>query len=419
MIRGVLGFAMAMLLGACGQRAGTPPLAASDGYEVGNGGVVMECTRGKASTLELLDFYRASFTLDKNYQFSFGKQSKTLDEKVAFSLTRLKRLDQARADKYQRLANTFFARAHYVAAATLPDTRDYGDLPNDPQCAPRQIVLQKRAVVSSGAEFLIVQSLWDRLDDDRRAALVLHEVIYEDAIARGHKNSLNTQLFVALLSSSLLDRYSSLQYNQMIQRMQLASSNDLAPYWDSNPLDVGRAYCAGVPVAIDLALFAHHPNAEPLSFSGVSLPSWLRVNEQGVLEGTASVVDGPTPAAIVRATHVTAYADTELRLEVVDCDHEPLLLTWRAEVLQHGVLPRVGPRTYVLVSGPDWLSFNAKSGDLSATPPADAVGDHQFVFTTTGDSASRFTLTVNVTVVENVLQKYKERWSGLRRSRTL
>src|SRR4051812_35081253 len=99
-------------LAGCGQRAQLTPHL--DGFEVGNGGVIMLCEEptSKTKSYELLDFYRAKLKFQNTtaYRPDFGSTKKTVTEKVLFALTRLRRLDPARATVYQNGARTFFDR---------------------------------------------------------------------------------------------------------------------------------------------------------------------------------------------------------------------------------------------------------------------------------------------------------------------
>jgi len=390
-----------MCLGCSNPSSNAPQL---DGYEVGNGGVVYVCqSAGNAPTIELLDFYRAKVKLNQSYVFDFGTNSKTIAEKVSFALTRLRRLDETRVDFYQREASRFFDRAKFVDEASLPDTRDYGDLPVRAGCSVQQLVIQNQPVVNGEVQFLINNGLWAKLDTDRQAATILHEIIYEDAIFRGQKNSLNVQLLVALICSPILDTYSQLEYNQMMIRAGMATVHEQSPVWERNPFQVDGIYCDGMPFSLDLSLYASHPAKDLLSFLPVSLPAWLSVDSGGLLQGVPEGTRA-TSSAFIRATNGVAYSDVEVRLETMDCAKEPLIIEWRAGILQHGALPMAMPRRYAKLDGPDWLFYNARSGDLSGTPPLTAVGDNTFSFQATAETYSNLDIKLIIHVVSSATQ---------------
>ncbi len=386
-----------LVVGCSGPSSNAPHL---DGYEVGNGGVIVVCEKSSGlPAIDLLDFYRAKYKLTQDYKFDFGTNSKTVDQKLAFALTRLRRLDQTRTDFYQREVSRFSERAKFVDEVSLPDTRDYGDLPEIKGCHLEQLIIQNKPLLNGEVQFLINDKLWKQLDPDRQTAMIVHEIVYEDAIARGQKTSVNVQLLTALISSPILDTYDQLSYNQMMIRMGMASVHDQSPVWDRNPLAADGVYCTGLPFALDLSLYASHPAKDLLSYLPVSLPSWLSVNSGGVLTGLPADGTSSPTSAFIRATNGSAYSDVEVRLETMNCAKDPMKMNWRAGILQHGNLPLVSPRTYEKLSGAGWLDFNEQSGDLSGTAPATAVGQNEFLFRAVANSFSELNIRLVISVL--------------------
>jgi hypothetical protein len=174
---------------ACRQQTGRPsPVTGPTprGYEAGNGGNVVVCRDGEGviESVELLDYYEGR-ELSSKLHPALGPNSLTQIEKARYALQRLRRLDGARADGYQASAEKFFAEAAFVKNQILPDTKDYGYVPLPANCKIEQIAVQHTVV--DGKRYHINQDLWNLLTADHQAGLILHEVIYHDALGQGHK----------------------------------------------------------------------------------------------------------------------------------------------------------------------------------------------------------------------------------------
>jgi hypothetical protein len=169
----------------------------------GNSGFVIICPQSLDSLggedIDLLDFYEGR---DQHGYEIVGGGSK--EELLNKWMDRLQEVDPQRATFYrERVEN--FSRRHQVGDYALTGLIDRGPIrmPADSNCSVAQIA--QRMASRNGLDdesFFIVKNLWNRLSELSRAGLILHEIIYAEAIDQGHKNSDATRRLVAWIASN-------------------------------------------------------------------------------------------------------------------------------------------------------------------------------------------------------------------------
>jgi hypothetical protein len=376
-----------LLIGGCAKPKDdsknlTLPVPINNGYEVGNGGTVVVCKNSKPQivSVELLDFYIARL---KWIQFhaAFGNYP-PVKMKVSFALSRLSRLDAARAASYQNQADRFDSQTRFTDLAILPDTNDYGDVALPAGCTIEQMIIQKNPIVDNEARYLIYRPLWSLLDADNQAGAMLHEIIYRDAIAHGHKNSIKVRALNAIVSSDELQNYDQEKYNSLMVSLNMENAGEQPPVWSHNPLVLEQSVCIGQRFALALGPFTTLPVEDTVSFRALNAPSWIDLSEQGILSGT------PPDTAIgfftvsVRAKGAIGYADAYLTLGLLDCrSDKPILLRANPGSYFTYDLPNiVGMTFYSKVSGADWLQGSVGTGKISGFVPGLTEGHQTFVF---------------------------------------
>lgn len=164
----------------------------------GNGGDVVVCIAdGRIRSVELLDFYEAK-TLRK-IQYSLGDKILSVEAKIELALSRLSPFSPVRVQDYLTQTRSFYSEALFLKGVKLDDIPDAGYLALPIGCHIEQIVIQKEPRFPGDPRFLVSQDLWDFLDNDSRAGLILHEVIYREAISYGHTDSIATRYFNSLI----------------------------------------------------------------------------------------------------------------------------------------------------------------------------------------------------------------------------
>jgi len=190
--------------------------------KVGNAGFVIDCD-GK---IELLDFYEAK-EIGLTYKSIPGD---SLDEKVYFLLDKLETLDPNRARNYRYQYNKYWQvnstenkhkpifKLDHLAVRNKEKQEDYGigDISIPRNCILKLALQQIAPKYSDDGgrngylKIEIYNRLWDKLDKDLQASLVMHELFYREAILlRFIRNSVGVRKLNALLISdqfSLLNK---------------------------------------------------------------------------------------------------------------------------------------------------------------------------------------------------------------------
>ena len=187
--------------------------------DVGNGGNVVVC--GAASEtpgrVELLDFYEGRVIRD--FIVEMGGDELTVDQKVQYALDRLSKTDLSRATFYKKELEGFWKNTKFLAKVTIPEIPDAGPLPIPEGCELAQIAFQRNVDHPMDFRYIIRKDLWDRLDKNNQAGLVLHEIAYREALRYGHPNSVSARYFVGLIGSSKMHDISVAQYVQAVRSL--------------------------------------------------------------------------------------------------------------------------------------------------------------------------------------------------------
>ncbi len=161
-------------------------LASRSGGEVGNGGggIVCRDTTGNVTSVKALDVYEAEF---RDMELDFGPDAEPL-QIVDYVLGRLARIDPKASEVYKTLAHRFFDTdmSRFKKNITLPFTEDTGPVAPPAGCKIEQIVLQWVPQFPEDRLFTINADLWGMLDKRNQAALILHEVIYNELLGLKH-----------------------------------------------------------------------------------------------------------------------------------------------------------------------------------------------------------------------------------------
>jgi hypothetical protein len=179
-------------------------MAMLDGYEVLNGGDVVVCRNqlGEILSVELLDVMESRLFLDR-FPLELGNSSWTATEKARFALNRLMPLDPERATRYLQQLVDFFDSVMFLEKVSLVDVPDSHHLAIPKNCDLEQVAIQiSNIMLPEPARIIINKDLWDLLDADNQAALILHEIIYQEAFLLGHTTSFRVRYFNNFICSN-------------------------------------------------------------------------------------------------------------------------------------------------------------------------------------------------------------------------
>lgn len=177
------------------------------GNELGNGGDVFFCPAKSANQVMMVDIYEA---LLAGRKLDFGPKGLNYREKVKYVLHRWAALSPLRVERYLEWLEQFDAEAKFISGVTLPNIADEGIVAIPDGCEIRQIAIQlaDADLGTSYTRYTISKDLWDLLDEDNRAALVLHEIIFREAIIANQRVSIRVRHLNTLLwSQASMDEY--------------------------------------------------------------------------------------------------------------------------------------------------------------------------------------------------------------------
>lgn len=168
---------------------------------VGNGGDVVVCRNAtnQITSIEALDIYEGRVRW--RIEFDLGDSSLSPLEKVELALSRLDRVSPIRAQRYLEKAQQFEANALFLDNVELLDIPDSNHLVFPKNCKVEQIIVQRTPRFPDDRRYHVSNDLWKLLDSTNKAALILHEIIYEEALEFWHQDSVPTRYFNANLMS--------------------------------------------------------------------------------------------------------------------------------------------------------------------------------------------------------------------------
>lgn len=188
------------------------------GQNVGNGGLVAagtcDGTDPNKQVLVVLDFYEV---MDRwNVAPSLGDVSLTVAEKIELAIARLDRLDPLRGTLYRQWTADFWSESQpQPPRIPMSPIRDKGDIRLPERCVVAKVVDQFIPEFPLDKRYAVNMELFNRLDNDSKAGLILHEVVYRDAIARGHQTSKMARVFTGLLASTHFETLTPQEYAQL------------------------------------------------------------------------------------------------------------------------------------------------------------------------------------------------------------
>jgi hypothetical protein len=240
-------------------------LKAFAGGEVGNGGNTVVCfgVFDTISSTELLDYYQYADTLP----YDLGPAFTNFNDKVKFVLNRLSRLDPERAKNYQIEASQFVQVTRWVNGS-IPQVPDSGFVPVPKDCSIEQTAIQYPANRSDGTRYTVTDDIWDRLDENNKAGLILHEIVYREEIRLGYTDSEKARYYNAVISSDQINTMDQNTYNNF-------SSITFEPVQgvSFNQEDITLSASGNATSSINMNTYLAYAGTEPLSWYLVPDPA--------------------------------------------------------------------------------------------------------------------------------------------------
>jgi len=161
------------------------------GDHTGNGGDVVVCEQSGKKSYRVLDYYEVTELHFMQPQLAAHSTKEGYLEEIVNRLS-----DKKIKKEYLERAAHFMSRIKWTKSELqdVPDSQ-HTFIPSD--CALKQI-----AINHLNGRITINKNLWNKLDPLNQAVLILHELIYEDAILSGVKDSVSSRYVLAQLISN-------------------------------------------------------------------------------------------------------------------------------------------------------------------------------------------------------------------------
>lgn len=187
--------------------------------EIGNGGNVILCPvpipemNGRSIFLQdHLEGRQLGLPLD------LGPADLSAEEKAGRVLARLQRLDPVRAERYAEHLRQFGQDAQIAPNLGFPHLPDFGVVRYPAAgCTIEQAAFQREPILPFHRRYNIRAELWDRLDADARAGLMLHEIIFREAKGHGHRSADRVRYFNALLTANAFAGMTVPEYGAFVE----------------------------------------------------------------------------------------------------------------------------------------------------------------------------------------------------------
>lgn len=185
------------------------------GTEGGNGGDAIIC----GSKVILFDHYEGK----TKYKFSFDMGAPTLsvEQKMEIILARLQKINPNRAFLYRTWYKNFYADTDFLSGTKLVDVPDTGAAGYPVGCTLEQAAVQAEPLLPGHKRYAISKDLWDQMDNDTKAGLILHELILREMIQLGHENSVTARYFNAWLSSTEFEKETLQSYLEKLNTIKI------------------------------------------------------------------------------------------------------------------------------------------------------------------------------------------------------
>jgi hypothetical protein len=365
-------------------------LAFAGGTTGGGNVVICKDPQTGAESFQLLDYYEAVVIYKKPFTIDVGPGAREMD-KVFYVLQRLAKKDPERAKMYEDKAKTFLGETNWINKKDLPALNDYGHVPLDfSKCRIGQLAIQRPSMIPQVPLYTVRQEYWDQVSTEDRAGLILHEIIYGQAMAMGHKDSINSRYFNTLISSKEFESMSQTDYEERVKAAGLGDSIDnAAPIWLTDPVVLPGAK-EGVAYMADLRAQVAHPKSDAMTFSIMSGPGWANVSPDGKFVGTPKLADSGENVFQVRVADTRGNsAEGTVKVRVEQMSHPPV---WTMDPIvfnaKAGETISLDLTTFAVDPDGDMLAFtyldplpfcNAfGTGQMTCTPGLADVGTTQF-----------------------------------------
>ncbi len=195
----------------------------------GGGGNALICEKNGNKTTRLLDLYEADQS-DLKSEMGPG----TFEDKLQFVFKRLAKIVPIHSAHYAALARDLLTKdTQWVENTTMPTIDDIklATLPRG--CTLVQVAIQRpieQKNIPNARTYIIDKDIFNLLDEDSKAALVIHEVLYRTARYSKREDSVFTRYLTALVLSTSISEYTKTSYDELLQKNSImCNEHDYLP----------------------------------------------------------------------------------------------------------------------------------------------------------------------------------------------
>ncbi|AHZ85510.1 hypothetical protein Bb109J_c3477 [Bdellovibrio bacteriovorus] len=217
---------------------------ANNWYDRGNAGFALFCAGQAPIVLDLYEVSTRELGVVK-----FSKADTAVDKAVDLA-SRLNSVDPARARQYKDSALDFMASAQFVTDLGIRKTPDLGLVTVPAECTLEQVVFQRNPSILNKARYVVNANLWNQLDADNQAALILHEAIYREVInsTANELFSERVRIFNGIIHSHQVLSLLKTDYLKLLQELHLTT-------YEENGLKISLGYTTPEGFWVDSEVF--------------------------------------------------------------------------------------------------------------------------------------------------------------------
>jgi hypothetical protein len=188
------------------------------GQETGNGGDAVICTDREGNiTATLLDLYEMENNHGLKGHFSshpdFVMRADTQVNKLYGWIND----DKERDGNYHEIPTYYGKRVLKFMDRVLFVNEELQDIPDSYHTfIPRNCSIKQLAINTRNGIIKINKKIWNLLDKNNKAGLIIHELIYEDLVNSGHTNSMITRQLNAFIHGNSKKIFKQNSYGEMV-----------------------------------------------------------------------------------------------------------------------------------------------------------------------------------------------------------
>jgi hypothetical protein len=196
---------------------------------VGNGGGTVVCRKSNQSikSVEVLDFYEARTI--RNVNLDIQTLPGDWRAKAKAIVARVEAKSELRFQLYSSWLASFESEDKILTDVQFSTVPDAGYIGVPEGCEFEQAAIQRQPMFSGDARYYINAELWNAMDDTQKAGLVLHEIIYREAIGYGQTDSIRSRYMTGLYSSKDFASQTEKNYWQVLEQAHYELTDVIVP----------------------------------------------------------------------------------------------------------------------------------------------------------------------------------------------